>query len=199
MGEYSVFGIPAAAARLDIECMSGYLFKRIATLTVVLGGCLSASVAFAATPAAPLTGSAGESPTGQGPGNSRQNSAVLEARNIAPGDSRSATVTITNRDRVPASFRLTKHGLRERPGQGGGKLSDRLELRVEEVTDQASPATLYSGALGSMPRQTLGRFMPGESRTYRFTAIFADRRTGLADNAYMGGSLSLDFHWRSTQ
>lgn len=183
--------------------MSGHLFKRIATVTVVLGGCLSAGVAFAATPAAPSTGSAGESPTSHSPGNSRQNSAVLEARNIAPGDSRSATVTITNRDRVPASFSLTKYGLREQPGRGGGKLSDRLELRLEEVTDQPSPATLYSGALGSMSRQTFGRFMPGESRTYRFTVTFTDRRAplgeNLGDNAYMGGSLSLGFHWRSSQ
>lgn len=179
--------------------MSGYLFKRIATATVALGGCLSASVALAATPSAPLAGSAGGSPTNQRPGNSRQNSAVLEARNIAPGDSRSATVTITNRDRVPASFTLTKYGLREQPGRGGGELSHRLELRVGEVTDQASPANLYSGALASMPRRTLGTFAPGESRTYRFTVTFADRQAGLADNAYMGGSLSLGFHWRNSQ
>jgi len=183
--------------------MSGYLVKRIATVTVVLGGCLSASVAFAATPAAPFKGSAGESPASHRSGNSRQNSAVVEASNIAPGDSRSETVTITNRDRVPASFSLTKYGLRETPGRGGGKLSDRLELRLVDLTHQPSPATLYTGPLGSMPRQTLGRFTPGESRTYRFTVTFADRRASLgadlADNAYMGGSLSLGFHWRSSQ
>lgn len=177
--------------------MSGYLFKRIA-IAVVLGGCLSASVALAATPAALSTGN------GHAPGNSRQDSAVLEARNIAPGDSRSATVTITNRDRVPASFSLTKYGVREQPGRGGGKLSERLELRLEEVTDQPSPVTLYSGTLGAMSRQTLGKYMPGESRTYRFTMTFTtDRRAALgadlADNAYMGGSLSLGFHWRSSQ
>ena len=177
--------------------MSGYLFKRIATVTVVLGGCLSASVAFAATPPALSTGN------GHSQGNSRQGSAVLEARNIAPGDSRSATVTITNRDGAPASFSLTKHGLREQLGRGGGRLSDRLELRLEDVTNQPSPTTLYSGALGSMSRQTLGKYMPGESRTYRFTVTFTDRRAAsgadLADNAYMGGSLSLGFHWRSSQ
>lgn len=183
--------------------MSGYLFKRIATVTVVLGGCLSASVAFAATPAAQVPGSSDQSPSGHGPGNSRQNSAVLEARNIAPGESRSATVTITNRDGEPATFSLTKYGLREQFGRGGGRLSERLELRLEEVTDQPSPTTLYSGALGSMSRQTLGKYMPGESRTYRFTVTFTDRRAALgaalADNAYMGGSLSLGFHWRSSQ
>lgn len=183
--------------------MSGYLVKRIATATVVLGGCLSASVAFAATPAALSTGGAGESATGHDPGNSRQNSAVLDANNIAPGDSRSATVTITNRDRLPASFSLTKHGLREQPGRGGGKLSERLDLRVEEVTAQQSRAAVYSGALGSMSSQALGTFKPGESRTYRFTVTFSDHRASrppdLADNAYMGGSLSLGFHWRSSQ
>lgn len=179
--------------------MSGYLFKRIASATVVLAGCLSASIAFAATPAAPSTGSAGESRTGHGPGNSRQSSAVLDARNIAPGDSHSETVTITNRGRVPASFRLTKYGLREARGQGGGKLSARLTLRVEEIAGQKEAATVYSGAVGSMSPRTLGTFMAGESRTYRFTVTFADRRAGLADNAYMGGSLSLGFRWRSSQ
>lgn len=183
--------------------MSGYLFKRIATTAVVLCGCLSAGVAFAATPPGLPIGRAGESPTGRDSGNSRENSAVLEAGNIAPGDSRSATVTITNRDGSPASFSLTKYGLRERPGRGGGKLSDRLELRVEEVTHQPFPANLYSGALDSMPSQALGTFKPGESRTYRFTVTFSDHRTSrppnLADNAYMGGSLSLGFHWRSSQ
>jgi hypothetical protein len=189
--------MPAVAGRLDIEGMGSHLFKRVATVTAVLAGCLSASVAFAATPAPQGTGQ------GQAPGNSRENAALLEATNIAPGDSRSVTVTITSRDRVPTSFSLAKYGLREEPGRGGGMLSERLELRVEQVTGQASRANLYSGALGSMPRQALGKFMPGESRTYRFTVTFTDRpaslRADLADNAYMGGSLSLGFHWRSSQ
>lgn len=151
--------------------MSGYLFQRIATVTVVPGGCLSASVAFAATPAALSTGSAGESSWGHATGNSRQSSAVLEATNIAPGESR--------------------------------KLSDRLEPRFEEVNYQPSPTTLYSGAVDSMPRQTLGRYMPGDSRTDRFSVTFIDRRAALgadlAHNAYMEASLNLRFHWRSSQ
>lgn len=183
--------------------MSGYLLKRIATTAAVVCGCLSASVAFAATPSGQSLRGAGEPLASSAPGNSRQDSAVLEAGNIAPGGSRSATVTITNRNRVPASFSLTKYGLRERPGRGGGKLSERLDLRVEEVIRQAAPATLYSGALDSMPRQTLGTFKPDESRTYRFTVTFSDRPASrppkFTDNAYMGGSLSLGFHWRSDQ
>ena len=182
--------------------MSGYLFKSIATAAVVLCGCVSASVALAETPAALSTGGAGESPAG-GIGNSRQSSAVLEATNIAPGDTRSATVTITNRGGEPASFSLAKRAVRERPGRGGGRLSDRLELRVEDVTDRSSPTTLYTGAVDLMPRQALGRYMRGESRTYRFTVTFTDRRAALgadlADNAYMGASLSLRFHWRSSR
>jgi hypothetical protein len=165
--------------------MSGFLFKRIAIVTGLVAACLSAGVAFAATP----------------PGNSRANSAVLDATNLAPGDSRSSTVTITNRDGEPASFRLAKYGLKESPGRGGGMLSDRLELRVEDVTDQAAPTSVFSGALAAMPRQALGTYKPDESRTYRFTITFADRRAALhadlPDNAYMGGSLSLGFHWRS--
>ena len=181
--------------------MSGYLFKSIATAAVVMCGCVSASVAFAETPAALSLGSAGEPPSGGAIGNSREGSAVLDAANIAPGHSRSATVTITNRYGEPASFSLAKDALRERLGRGGGKLSDRLELHIEDVTDRSSPTTLYTGAVDLMARQTLGRYMPGESRTYRFTVTFTDRRAtlgaDLADNAYMGASLSLRFHWRS--
>ena len=183
--------------------MSGHLFKSIATAAVVMCGCVSASVAFAETPAALSVGSAGESPSGRAIGNSRENSAVLEATSIAPGHSRSATLTITNRYGEPASFSLATDGLREKLGWGGGKLSDRLELHVEDVTDRSSPTTLYAGAVDLMPRETLGRYMPGESRTYRFTVTFTDRRAALGadlgDNAYMGASLSLRFHWRSSQ
>jgi hypothetical protein len=156
--------------------MSGFLFKRIATVTGLVAACLSAGVAFAATP----------------PGNSRANSAVLDATNLAPGDSRSSTVTITNRNGEPAAFSLAKYGLKQQPGRGGGMLSERLELRVEDVTDQGTPTSVYSGALASMPRQALGTYKPDESRTYRFTVRFVERRT---DNAYMGGSLSVGFRW----
>jgi len=183
--------------------MSGLLFKRITTVVVVLASCLPVTLAFAAAPAAPATDSGSEGSAQLGPGNSRKNSAVIEAKNIAPGGSSSATVTITNRDRVPASFTLSKHGLREEPGRGGGKLSARLELRVEEVTVGRPRAMVYRGALGSMPRRTLGKFVPGESRTYRFTVTFPNSRApstpASADNAYMGGSLSIDFHWRSSR
>ena len=181
--------------------MSGYLFKSIATAAVVMCACVSASVAFTGAPAAPQTGSASESPPGGAIGNSRMNSTILEVTNIGPGDSRSATVTITSRHGEPASFSLAKGGLRQQLGRGGGKLSDRLQLRLEEVTDQHSPTTLYAGSVDSMTRQALGRYAPGESRTYRFTVTFTDGRAALGadleDNAYMGASLSLRFHWRS--
>jgi hypothetical protein len=183
--------------------MRGLLLKRIATVTVLFAVCLSATVALAAAPAAPSAPSAGSVAAGLDPGNSRPNSALLEARNIAPGDSRSSTVTITNRDRVPGSFTLSKYGLREAPGRGGGKLSLRLTLRVQEVTPERSAETVYAGPVGSMSRQSLGTFTPGESRTYRFTVTFADGGespgAGLDDNAYMGASLSVGFRWRGSQ
>ena len=129
------------------------------------------------------------------------NSTILEVTNIGPGDSRSATVTITSGHGEPASFGLVGDRLRQQLGRGGGKLSDRLELRLEEMTDQHSPTTLYAGSVETMSRQALGRYAPGESRTYRFTVTFTDGRAALGadleDNAYMGASLSLRFHWRS--
>lgn len=180
--------------------MSGNVLERIATVAALAAGCLSAGVAFAAAP--PLSTGAAEGATGERPGNSQAGSAVVEATNVAPGERRSATVTITNHDAVPASFSLTTYGLRERPGRGGGDLSARLELLVEDVA-QPAPVTVYRGALGSMPAQALGTFRPGESRGYRFTVSFSDRRAraraDAVDNAYMGGSLSLGFRWRSSR
>lgn len=181
--------------------MSNAFFKCIATVVVALTVGLPAALGFASTPAPPFPG-AGE-PSGQSVhGNSREGSAVLVTEDLAPGDSHSQTVTITNQEPAPTSFALSKAALREKPGFGGGKLSTKLELRVEYVTDARPSATVYRGTVGSMSRQPLGRFAAGESRTYRFTATLPDG--GVAsptsgDNAYMGASMSLDFHWTSSQ
>jgi hypothetical protein len=153
---------------------------------------LPVTLAFAAAPAAPFEDSAGERSV---LGNSRGNSAVLVAENLAPGDSRSETVTIANDGGSPVSFALSKAGLSETPGRGGGKLSKRLELRVEDVSGEPLPA-VYRGTIASMPRQMLGRFAAGESRTYRFTVTFPDGGVPSSptsgDNAYMGGSVNAD-------
>jgi hypothetical protein len=64
---------------LDISCMSRLLFNRVATTVLVV-----------------LAAGLGEQSARAALGNSRDNSAVLAMLDIAPGDSRSETVTITN-------------------------------------------------------------------------------------------------------
>jgi hypothetical protein len=192
-----------AAVQLDLYCMSSLLFKRIASALVVLAVCLPVTVAFAAAPAAPSTAGLGEQSARPVLGNSQDDSALLAAHNIAPGDSRSETVTITNKGRTPAAFELSKAGLWEKPGQGGGRLSTKLELRIDDVTGQRSPAAVYRGTVGTMSRLPLGSFAAGESRTYRFTATFPDGGVPSSgtpgDNAYMGASLTVDFHWTASR
>jgi hypothetical protein len=183
--------------------MTSPLFKGVATLVVVVALGLSVTVSFAATPVEPSAAWAGESSARPVLGNSRENSAVLVAENIAPGDSVSRTVTISNRGPVAASLALSMAGLREKLGQGGGQLSAKLELGVEDVTGGRPPAPVYGGTVGSMSRQMLGMFGPGESRTYRFEVTFpsggAPSSPTAGDNAYMGGSMSIDFHWTASQ
>lgn len=161
--------------------MRQLLAKRVAVLTMALVACLSVGVAFAAT----------------GPRNSRESSALFDLSSIAPGDSRSENVTISNPADAPAAFSLGRYGLSERPGLGGGRLSERLDLRVEQLSNQAAAATVHRGSLASMSRVKLGTFEPGESRTYRFTVSFSDH--GTDDNAYAGGSVSFGLRWRTTE
>ena len=51
-------------------------------------------------------------------------------------------------------------------GGFGGKLSDRLLLRLEDVSS-GLPEQVYSGGLAAMPELQLGTLAPGEARTYR--------------------------------
>lgn len=98
--------------------------------------------------------------------NSYRGVAIFTGYDLAPGDSRAATVRIANVDSTPARLRLEEVGATSDFGA-------ELTMTIEDVT--AVPAPIYSGAFGDLPTGGihLGRFEGGEERTYRFTATLA--------------------------
>jgi hypothetical protein len=123
--------------------------------------------------------------------NSKAGSAILNANNLAPGDTSSGTVTITNTGTLAGQFELDKSGLSDVAGPGGGALSGALDLQVQDLNDNSE---VYQGALDAMPTRPLGTFQPGESHTYRFTVGLPDRG-GAVDNLFEGATTSVQYNW----
>jgi hypothetical protein len=133
--------------------------------------------------------------------NSKDNAAILSAEKMVPGNSTNGTVVITNSGDVPGTFTLSKSKLADAAGPNAGVLSGKLDLKIEDVTNGASPSTVYSGKVDAMGAQQLGKFTAGEARTYRFTVTFPDGGTPASltsgDNAYKGSTMSVDYEWDS--
>jgi spore coat-associated protein N len=131
--------------------------------------------------------------------NSKEGAAVLTATGMVPGTSTNGTVTIINSGNLAGTFTLSKAGLTDTPGANGGQLSAVLDLSIQDVTSAASPVSVYSGKVGAMGAQSLGKFAAGEARTYRFTVTFPDGGTPASpttgDNAYKGSAMNVDYQW----
>ena len=128
--------------------------------------------------------------------NSKENAAIFHADAMRPGEEASGSVTITNTGTVNAALSLAPDAPADTPGNGGGKLSDKLELLVIDVTTPTLPVTVYSGTLKAMNATNVGSLEPGAHRTYLFVASL--RPNGSADNAFQGASLSTGFRWSAT-
>jgi hypothetical protein len=130
--------------------------------------------------------------------NSHAGEPVLRANGMRPGDSAAGLVELANTGNTPVQVALVPDALTETPGSGGGVLSERLVLSVDDVTD-GGDRRLYSGPLRALKTAAVGRLEPRASRRYRLTATFPDGgrppdgRSG--DNAYQGSSLSMSFRW----
>lgn len=133
--------------------------------------------------------------------NSRSGSAIFTASGIGPGDSQTGTVTITNAGTLQGFLALSNSNLIDAIGPSGGQLSTWLHLLVQDVTQAGAPVTIYTGKVGAMTAQALGRLAPGEGRSYRFTVSFPDggvpASATTGDNAYMGSSMKVQYDWRA--
>jgi hypothetical protein len=114
--------------------------------------------------------------------------AQLSIDGMAPGQSRSATVRVTNTRTAPAAFSLGSQ-IVDRLGNGGAPLSAALALRIESV----GGAVFYNGPIGDMPRLGLGDIGAGGERAYRFSVTLpAD-----VGNEVEGSTLSVGFAWNA--
>ena len=111
----------------------------------------------------------------------------LSIAGMVPGQSRSATIRVSNKGTAAASFSLAAR-ISDRVGAGGAPLSAALVLRIESV---GSGTPIYSGPVGGMPRLELGSIRAGAERAYRFTATLPTS----VGNAVAGSSLSAGFAW----
>lgn len=136
--------------------------------------------------------------------NSKDDSAILTASNMKPGDSASGSVTITNTGSLPGTFSLSQSNLTNpKLGSGGEKLSDQLDLLIKDGS-----TTVYSGKLGAMGSITLDgdtgtaatqQFGASGSPTGTHTYDFTVTLPSATGDAYQGTSTSVQYDWNATQ
>jgi hypothetical protein len=129
-------------------------------------------------------------PTGPLISTDRPNAAVLVAQGMKPGESRAGEVTVTNVGDTAGAFALGATGLSE----SSPRLSDVLNLIVQDITPGRPASQLYNGSLQGLSGVALGTLQQGEARRYRFTVnVFSG-----AGNVYQGATATTSFVWSAT-
>jgi spore coat-associated protein N len=175
---------------------------RIGGLVVVLL-LAGLTVAYAATGSFPLTtthNSAARAFSADAVGsltieNSLEGQAILHATAMAPGQSRTGQVTITNSGNIAADFTLADSAVTNSPGPTA--FSTVAQLVIQDISDPAVPITIYAGSLGGLTPIALGNFGVGDARTYRFTVTFPQGSPAV-DNPLQGASSSVEYDWSAT-
>jgi hypothetical protein len=110
----------------------------------------------------------------------------LSVEGLVPGQSRTATIRVSNAGSGAATLALATH-LADRVAPGGEPLSAALALRI------AAPggATLYEGTLAGLGRLDLGRIGAGQTRALDFTLTLP----GGVGNEVEGSTLGAGFTW----
>ncbi len=124
---------------------------------------------------------------------SRDGAAVLSADALAPGDSASGTVRLTNASGGPLDLSLAMTGLTDEAGEGGGVLSEHLDLRLERVTG-AGADLVWSGALAALPEVDLGALAAGDEATFRLTAALPEHGPAI-DDRFARASVEVGYRW----
>jgi hypothetical protein len=128
--------------------------------------------------------------------NSRDSQALFSATAMRPGEGVSGTVTIGNSGDVAGAFTVRTAGVVDTPGLNGGLLSQRVILRLFDVTDVMHQVPVFTGHPVDLNGVSLGTFAPGQERDYLFAATLPEG--GVDDNDYQGAGLSLGFEWRAS-
>jgi hypothetical protein len=124
--------------------------------------------------------------------NSADDSAIMGAGDLLPGDSVEGSATIENVGDARGDFTLRVKDIEDEPGPNGGALSSWLALKVFEGTE-----VIWSGPLGKL-QANLGTWSPGESHTYTFEITFPSAGTSV-DDAYQGSRVTATFEWHAVQ
>jgi hypothetical protein len=133
--------------------------------------------------------------------NSRAGKSILMGLNMLPGQLVRGWAKIGNPTKLQLAVTLGKSRLIEDAGVYGGRLSQRLLLKVEWIQNGKRPIPEYWGMLSKMRTVKLGVFKPREVRWYLLTAYFPDGGPSVGtagDNAYMGADLTVQFDWTAT-
>jgi hypothetical protein len=116
--------------------------------------------------------------------------AALLADHLVPGGSASGTVRLANTGDADGLVELAQTGVTDVPGAGGGRLSQALRLRVEDVTAGA-PVVLSDGPLTGLTQLPIGRLVAGRTRVLRLTATLP----ATSGNTLQGASVRMDWTW----
>ena len=116
--------------------------------------------------------------------------AIITASGLRPGQSVGGNVALANVGESRGRLTLLRTRVVDTPGRFGGRLSDALQLRVEEVGGGS-----WSGPLAGPDMLDLGVMEPGEGRSYRLTLTLPDTGPNGSDNAVQGSSVTIDWAW----
>lgn len=173
-----------------------------ALATLLIGAAtLYAAVGWQRAGAAPRVGAATSGPMSLT--SSKQEGAIFDLTNIAPGNSGTGEVTISNTGSAPGALSLASVGLTDALGRFGGTLSERLLLRLEAIGSAGQATELYDGQLGAMPELRLGTLATGASRTFRFVITMLDGGSPstpfVDDNIYQRARTGIGYEWTLTE
>jgi len=116
--------------------------------------------------------------------------AIITASGLLPGESVGGNIALANVGEGRGRLTMLRTAMVDTPGAFGGRLSDALMLRVEDL-DGGS----WTGPLAGPDMLDLGFMEPGEGRSYRLTLTLPDTGPNGRDNAVQGSSVTIDWAW----
>lgn len=123
--------------------------------------------------------------------NSLPGASIYNLSNMKPGDTVNGKVTVTNSGTLAGNLKLTEGGVSNKFGQPA-----MLSITVTDVTNAAAPTVVVSKrTYGTVGVIDLGRWTPGEARTY----VFSVTLDAAADNTNQGSTADATYTWDSTQ
>ena len=116
--------------------------------------------------------------------------ALITVSGLRPGQSVAGSVALANVGESRGRLSLLRTRMVDTPGRFGGRLSEALKLRVEEIGGGS-----WTGPLAGPDALDLGIMEPGEGRSYKLTLTLPDSGPAGRDNAVQGSSVTIDWAW----